>query len=630
MDESDEDPSSAVHRGQQQLPPRKSKLAIFDASLHQNYQPLTLDYAAACSSSLQTWHPSHHLASGRSSRGSTDSEDLELVRETLRQRRLSRHSALLSNVPSADTHTGIKAIKLAIQEHELPVKMAYKQLDELAANAERVRVSIERNRSLLLLQVKRNNSRYTRAAFTGWRQYVDRKIDQRAMLNHAKMRIIHGLLSRVFKIWHYSVLRCRRFKKFLSRVQRILDRHLFQQIWKYWVTFIRQQAKKHEDRRKEKKFMKDMHDTIRERLARRAEALIHRKRLERLFHGFIEGCRLAKMNHCFLWDLHQFMSKKKIGRIFNAWNQLSKKRSFERRAVMKMRNKHLRACFRAWRNKDFYMDNCLRKIQRKCLAIVFAVWVNKVARKKEICSKLRRKRLFLYFNALKQGCKEASQKRYFQQKLSRKLLNCKLRMAFQAWMNFMEIQEQKKILKLQDYVTIIEKENERSKQECSRLARIVESGEWASKQHAEILEAKDALSVERQALAELITRLNNQQVAVMEQKEKNDNEIRHFKDQLFGHNFIHHNKMLIRGASSFNTIVRALKMEALKRGANQEFLCALDRLAMDKVCVFPDGEIRVKTFCNFEKGKWVPKVTGSSLPDLSASCNTSLTSLNKH
>ena len=44
-------------------------------------------------------------------------------------------------------------LKLAIQEHELPVRMAYKQIDELAANAERVKASIEKNRSLLLIQV---------------------------------------------------------------------------------------------------------------------------------------------------------------------------------------------------------------------------------------------------------------------------------------------------------------------------------------------------------------------------------------------------------------------------------------------------------------------------------------------
>ncbi|MCO5560721.1 hypothetical protein L7F22_014341 [Adiantum nelumboides] len=163
------------------------------------------------------------------------------------------------------------------------------------------------------------------------------------------------------------------------------------------------------------------------------------------------------------------------------------------------------------------------------------------------------------------------------------------------------------MLKLQDYVAIIEKENERSKQECARLSRIVESGEWARQQVAEILEAKDVLSVEREALAALISRLNQQQTAVLEQREKNDNEMQHFKDKLFGSNFINHNKLLIKGASSFNTVVRALKTDALKRGVHPEFLCAVDRLAMDKVSVFPDGEIRVKTFCNFEKGKWMPK-----------------------
>ncbi|KAI5080535.1 hypothetical protein GOP47_0003718 [Adiantum capillus-veneris] len=587
MDGSDEDPSSFRQA------PREPKLAIIDASFH--HQPLGLDYSDTHPSTLQAWHSSHPLVSGRSSRASTDSEELENVREVLRQRRLGRHSALINHVSPGDTYSGIKAIKLAIQEHELPIKMAYKQLDELAANAERVRASIEKNRSLLLLQVKRNNSRYTRAAFTGWRLYVDRKTGQKAKLKHAEILILQGLLSRTFKSWCLYVLWNRKYKRFLSSVQKILHRHLLQRIWKSWVAFVRQRVKKDEDRRKEKRLLKDMNIKIKERLERRAEIIMHRKRLEKLFNALIEGCQLVRLKRCYLKDLYQIMSKKKIGRIFNTWNHLRKVHSFYMRAVKRFANRRLGACFRAWRNKNFYVEICSRKLQRKRLALIFAVWTSTTGSNKDLKSKIQRKRLMWYFYAFRQGCQEASWSRCLQEKLARKLLNCKLKLAFQGWLHFMQIHEQKRMLKLQDYVAIIEKENERSKQECARLSRIVESGEWGRQQFAEILEAKDVLSVEREALTALIGRLNQQQTAVLEQKEKNDHEMRHFKDQLFGNNFINHNKLLIKGASSFNTVVRALKMDALKRGVHPEFLCAVDRLAMDKVSVFPDGEIRLCT-----------------------------------
>lgn len=46
-----------------------------------------------------------------------------------------------------------QALRRAVQENEMPMRLAYEQLDELAANADRVKFAIEKNRSLLTLQV---------------------------------------------------------------------------------------------------------------------------------------------------------------------------------------------------------------------------------------------------------------------------------------------------------------------------------------------------------------------------------------------------------------------------------------------------------------------------------------------
>jgi hypothetical protein len=96
------------------------------------------------------------------------------------------------------------------------------------------------------------------------------------------------------------------------------------------------------------------------------------------------------------------------------------------------------------------------------------------------------------------------------------------------------LREQKKFVKLKEYVAVIEKENERSKLECRRLSQIVESGEWGKQQLADILQAKDVLAGEREALTSLIDHLQQQQAAALEQKQKNNEEMQHFKDQMFG------------------------------------------------------------------------------------------------
>lgn len=101
MEDSDEDPSSIPHRPP---PPRPSKLALIDAS---SLHPSIGLYSDPHTSS-QSWYVSQPLASGRSSRASTDNEELESVRKVLRQRRLSRQSMLINHVSPEDNYAGIK------------------------------------------------------------------------------------------------------------------------------------------------------------------------------------------------------------------------------------------------------------------------------------------------------------------------------------------------------------------------------------------------------------------------------------------------------------------------------------------------------------------------------------------
>ena len=51
-------------------------------------------------------------ASGRSSCGSIDIDDLEGVRNVLRKRRLSRQSAVMNQIMPPETHSGIKVLFL--------------------------------------------------------------------------------------------------------------------------------------------------------------------------------------------------------------------------------------------------------------------------------------------------------------------------------------------------------------------------------------------------------------------------------------------------------------------------------------------------------------------------------------
>ncbi len=60
------------------------------------------------------------------------------------------------------------------------------------------------------------------------------------------------------------------------------------------------------------------------------------------------------------------------------------------------------------------------------------------------------------------------------------------------------------------------------------------------------------------------------------------------------------NKMLVKGGSSFNALIRALKQDLVdsrkpkRKMGDENILYEVDRLSLDEVTVFPDGEIKVK------------------------------------
>ena len=112
-----------------------------------------------------------------------------------------------------------------------------------------------------------------------------------------------------------------------------------------------------------------------------------------------------------------------------------------RRVVKRITNKRLGACFRAWRYKNFQLDIYLRKIARCRLSQVFVSWFRQVRRDKEMKSRIQRKRLLWSFNAFRHVCYDQKWWQCFQNRVIRKMNHHKLKMAFRAWLLFMQVRK---------------------------------------------------------------------------------------------------------------------------------------------------------------------------------------------
>ena len=110
-------------------------------------------------------------------------------------------------------------------------------------------------------------------------------------------------------------------------------------------------------------------------------------------------------------------------------------------------------------------------------------------------------------------------------------------------------------------ITEMNAENEKLQRDNERFVRIIDSGDWGRSRVNELVKAGELLKTERETLAGLLNEVKREYTAVRNVKEAKEDEIRGLKDRMLSGNFVQRNKMLVKGASSFNALVRALKQD---------------------------------------------------------------------
>eukprot|EP00803_Ostreobium_quekettii_P005628 evm.model.scf_702.2 EVM.evm.TU.scf_702.2 scf_702:12004-15294(-) len=145
----------------------------------------------------------------------------------------------------------------------------------------------------------------------------------------------------------------------------------------------------------------------------------------------------------------------------------------------------------------------------------------------------------------------------------------------------------------------LELENERLRRDNERFVRLIDSGEWGRGRVQELSKAGEVLQSERDALMKLVQSLRKEHEAVEAAKNAQEEELASLKQRLImggSSTAAGRNKMLVRGASSFNGLVRAMKQELVDTKATKDpnLLYEVDRLSLDRVHVFPDGELKVE------------------------------------
>ncbi|XP_024528492.1 uncharacterized protein LOC9633539 [Selaginella moellendorffii] len=551
-----------------------------------------------------------------------DDVEAEYIREVMKRRRSSKELRMPAAMALGDSgvpefQARLLALRMAVKDYELPMQLAYDELEDLAANTERVKSVIEKNMTLLTVQMRKRNFRYYKSAFLAWIFYVQRKLARRVAMRNARDYALRRRLGRAFDAWHICWLRMHKFKKLQLSAQNLLRRHSLKRIWRAWSSLVKKRLREDEKRWREKQLVRDLNVRQRGCVRQRAVNAIKRRRLHQAFFAFKIGLEILKDTRSRRNHIFYIVTRRKVAVGFKLWERYPRKRERDLRVIQRRQRRVAQDCIWTWDDETSFLKFRRRRMRRCRLSIAFEMWRLFISRKMKydtIATRIIRARLKRYFTDLREICLEEIWKRRTCERARRKCTHLRTRWFFEAWITYMQIQLQERSYQIEEYAAVLENENQKTRSECDRMGRIIDTGEWDQQRIVELDQASLILNGEKEALLKLAARLEGEHKEAMDYQRRQEQEINTLKNEMLGCNYLRKNKLLVKGASSFNSVLRAVKSEAIKEGVNPEVVKSIDEKCMDQVIVFPDGDLRVRPIRKYDKGKWKlrPEATTST------------------
>ena len=483
---------------------------------------------------------------------------------------------------------------------DLPVKLAFEHLSSLAGMSEKVQNAINLSRNLFQRRVDKMEKGVMFKAWRGWLLVQHDFNNKRNILTRAVNKMKRRRLYKAFSKWaelHNKAHRPSHFDKAARAVVLGGCRRRTFGAWREHTKDVRRQFKMaaHTAR---------MREEFLERLVEAGLRQVMHKRIRRAWDAFdkFSEVRRAKRNKA-RQVIGRAMNREQA-RAFGRWSeyvaQLNKQRGQLKRAVARMSKATMARAFDAWQGQQLHKKRCLMKIIKGTQARAFAKWQDnlRLLRKARIVfARWNQRTRYAAFNGWWLNVEEKRRQTEMCSKICKRILNRAVRNAWAQWMYCVE----QSFGCTLEQVKALRDQNARLRRDNERFVRLVDSGEWGRGRVEELSEAGRLLRDERKQLEDLIRSIKDEKDGFVKDAELQAREARALKDRLVSGNFVQRNKLNVRGGSAFNSMQRVLKQDLIDSGAaaRQRHMLGgavhnVDRLAMDKVSVFADGEIQMQ------------------------------------
>ena len=509
---------------------------------------------------------------------------------------------------------------------DLQIRLAYEQLSALGGMASKVQDAIAHNKRIFEQTVNSLNNNDKRRVFAAWRGVHFGSIEKQKKIRKVLGRMYRFRQYRIMQRWKERVGIMEPKLRMQRKAESLFKKGLAKRCLQAWAHKVEENFHKEQSRLKESETRR-LQNRIRQ-LERRAIRIFDNRRLARIWYAWDQGALTRQKKRQKMRRAFQHMRKIAYNKGWNTWysvcQEKRRRQNLLRRALLRIKNLKLSQSFVALQahmeKKKAKRGKALKAVkfmQKRLVAMVWNSWTHYIARVrfiKKAVNMWKRPHLSRAFNGFTRQLQYKRRVQLIMARAVRRLTSRRMCMGFYRWTEAVEeIKLEKEGL---DYDTVYSKisdmkaENEKLQRDNERFVRIIDSGDWGRSRVNELVKAGELLKTERETLSSLLNEVKREYTAVRTVKETKEEEIRGLKDRMLSGNFVQRNKMLVKGASSFNALVRALKQDIVETrpsadssgpqtdrssgSSDPNVLFEVDKLSMDTVTVFPDGELSVQ------------------------------------
>ncbi|KAK3288910.1 hypothetical protein CYMTET_3635 [Cymbomonas tetramitiformis] len=507
------------------------------------------------------------------------------------------------------------ALSYAPGEDTLAARMAYEQLNNLVGMSRKIQDAVDHSKKVFEKRVKSANLKIVEKFFGAWLLARYGGVDKQKKLRRALMRMMKFRLAKTYAAWVERFGRKGEVWKMQRKAHATIRRGRMKRTVQHWRLECDRSKAEREAHFRQKFLLNEQAESFRTKRERRALRLYRRRLLGRVWQAldfnWAERMRKkAKMNKALM-----HMQKRKLAAGWNGWHyavsERRRRKDLLRKALKRMANIKLARAWTKWydvilakKRREGLLKKALLRMKNRLMGAGWMSWLDYLLwrkKKKKIMMRWMRPKMAAGYYGWAERVAERKARRAFAKGCIMKMLKRKLAMVWNKWIEFCRIMNEERsdgyIDKVKAELDKLNGENARLRRDNERFVRLIDSGSWSRSRVDEMARAGEVLKDERSELAKLIHALRKDYAALEDAKELQAEELRALKDRLLNGNFVQRNKLMVKGGSSFNGLVRAMKTDVLETGSARRqpgALYAIDKLSMDHVSVFPDGEINVQ------------------------------------